>query len=165
MHTVQRLKNKLHKKKHGMLDDFLPIMVFILLLTVLLFTFVEFNGAVNKKTEVNQVARRYILKMEQTGYATSSIQNAIVQELNDLGYAGDTTGAPVTTQNITDNTTKAHQGYGSDICLEFVVYTTNTCFLQILSLICFLLSLRKANMFRLRSSITVHQKNKREGLL
>lgn len=126
MHTVQRLKNKLHKKKHGMLDDFLPIIVFILLLTVLLFTFVEFNGAVNKKTEVNQVARRYILKMEQTGYATSSIQNAIVQELNDLGYAGDTTGAPVTTQNITDNTTKAHQGYGSDICLEFVVYTTNT---------------------------------------
>ena len=109
MHTVQRLKNKLHKKKHGMLDDFLPIMVFILLLT-----------------EVNQVARRYILKMEQTGYATPSIQNAIVQELNDLGYAGDTAGAPVTTQNITDNTTKAHQGYGSDICLEFVVYTTNT---------------------------------------
>lgn len=125
MHTVKSFKRKLNKKKHGMLDDFLPITVFIILLAILLFTFIEFNNAVNKKTEINQVARRYILKMEQTGYATQSIQDALVQELNDLGYAGDTSGSPVTTANITADTTKTHTGYGSDICLEFVVYTTN----------------------------------------
>lgn len=125
MHIVQKLKKQLHKKKNGMLDDLLPIILFFLLLTVLLFTFVEFNTAVNKKSDINQIARRYILKMEQTGYATSSIQNALVQELNNLGYYGDTSGGPVTTSNITSETTKTHQGYGSDICLNFTVYTKN----------------------------------------
>ena len=126
MHTVQKLRRQLHKKNNGMLDDFFPIMIFITLLAVMLFTFVEFNAAVNKKTEINQVARRYILKMEQVGYANQSISDSLIQELNDLGYHGDETGSPVTVGNITANTTKTHQGYGSDICLEFTVYTTNT---------------------------------------
>lgn len=127
MNTTERLK-QFRKKRHGVIDDILPIMAFVFLLTILLFSFLEFNTAVNKKAEINQVARRYILKMEQTGYATSSIQDAIVQELNALGYAGNASGSPVTTQNITSNTTKTHQGYGNDICLEFIVYTSNMWF-------------------------------------
>ena len=121
MHIFEKLK----QKRKGMLDDLLPILVFILIVAAMLFTFVEFNSAVNKKTEVNQVARHYILKMEQTGYATNSIQTALIQELKDLGYKGSESGADLSRLNITSNTTKTHQGYGNDICLEFVVYTQN----------------------------------------
>lgn len=125
MHTGEKLKLQLHKKTRGMLDDFLPIVVFVLLIAVMLFTFIGFNTAVNKKTAINQVAREYILKMEQVGYMNGEIQNSLLQRLKDLGYYGDETGSEITADIINDATTTLDVGYGSDICLSFTVYTTN----------------------------------------
>ena len=125
MHTRERIQSKLHKKTHGMLDDFLPIVVFILLIAIMLFTFIGFNNAVNKKTAINQVAREYILKMEEVGYLTTPIKNSMMDRLTDLGYFGDEMGGPITESIFNAETTKTHQGYGSDICLSFTVYTTN----------------------------------------
>ena len=125
MHTVKRIRTKLHKKKTGMLDDFLPIVLFVMLIAVMLFTFIGFNTAVNKKTAINAVAREYILKMEQTGFLTLSLQNSMIDRLKAMGYAGDDSGGDITSDNIGAETTTSHVGYGSDICLKFTVYTKN----------------------------------------
>lgn len=116
----------LKKKSKGMIDDFLPIAIFILIAAVLLFTSINFNTAANQKAQVNGIARRYVLKMETCGYLSDDMLAGLAQELNSSGFYANSSGAAVTAGNLNiGTTTRTDVGYGNDITLTFTVYTDN----------------------------------------
>lgn len=116
----------LKKKKKGMVDDFLPIAMFVLIAAVMLFTSVNLNAAVNQKAEANSIARRYILKMETYGYLTDSALSGLASELNESGFYANSSGNAITAGNLDiGTTTRTDVGYGNDITLTFTVYTDN----------------------------------------
>ncbi len=62
---------------------------------------------INKKFEINQLARKYILRMETIGYLTSNDKNQLNQELLELGIGNF---------NF-EGTTLNQVGYGNNIAL------------------------------------------------
>lgn len=60
------------------------------------------------KTEIDMIAREYILKMETTGYLTSEYQADLLDELNEYNWA-----------NVSiDGTTTSQVNYGDTIILH-----------------------------------------------
>lgn len=113
------------KKKRGTLDDFLPTLIFLLLMAIMLFLFVGYNKAINQKTTLNSIARQYLLEMETTGYMTSAMKTNLVKDLKDAGFTAKD-GADLTTANIgMTGTTFSDVGYGNRIQITISVYTKN----------------------------------------
>lgn len=69
----------------------------------------EFTTILNQKININQTSRRYLLKMETTGYLTDSERLSLISELNRLG---------VTNVSLI-GTSFQDVGYGNDVILEF----------------------------------------------
>ena len=112
----------LKKKEKGMVDDFLPIVAFILLAAILIFMFINYNAAVNKKTEINFIARKYLLMMETQGYLTDGMKADLIQELEDEGFYGTNTKGAVSASNLA-GTTMSNVGYGNEITIVIEVYS------------------------------------------
>lgn len=125
----------MRKKAKGMLDDFLPIVIFILLMAVLMFLNSDYNAAVNQKTELNAIGRKYILRVETYGYLTQDDQKRLANELNEAGFYANKNRAKITESNIAnclsrrnaagtlEKTTLADVGYGKEVKLVLNVYT------------------------------------------
>lgn len=122
---------RLKVKQQGILEDFLPIIIFVITVSVLLISYIHYNNAVNQKSTLNTVSRNCLLKMETTGYMTTEIYESFRDKLHQLGYKGNALGGEITWNNF-QNTDKAlyttitDVGYGNEICLTFTVYTKNT---------------------------------------
>lgn len=65
--------------------DTLSVGICILTLSIIMIACFNSLELVNKKFEVNQLARKYILRMETVGYLTSNDKNKLNQELLELG--------------------------------------------------------------------------------
>ena len=123
------------KKAKGVLDDFLPIMCFLLFAVVIIFLVINYNAAVNQKTDLNAIGRKYMLKIETYGYLRDSDKISLANELNDAGFFADNGKSMITPDNIenclkkTDDdgtitrTTETDVGYGKDVTLVISVYT------------------------------------------
>ena len=116
------------KKEKGALDDILPIVVFIFLMTVMMFIYLGFSQVTNERSTLDTVAREYILKMETDGYLTNGAgaggdndKAELIAALNDLGFYGDDAGGAVTATNL-NGTTLTEQNYGDTITLSISVY-------------------------------------------
>lgn len=132
-------KNKKHhvlwqKKVRGMVDEFLPTIVFLLIVAVLILVFINFNIAVNKKDTINGIARKYLLLSETQGGLTTGDINDLEEELAALGFAGNKNQGPITLNNFkktisgTENTTlkgTSGVGYGKEVVLSICVYTND----------------------------------------
>lgn len=82
--------------------------IFVLAMTVVMLAFLEDMRLIERKTEVNQLARRYILRMETTGGLSVEDRLELVRELEEQGVTGiDLTG-----------TTMGEAGYGAKIVLQ-----------------------------------------------
>lgn len=121
-------KINLTKKEKGFLDDFLPLFVFILLIAVSLLLFVETNAAINKKADINSIARQYMLKMETQGCLKDSDITDLVTDLNKAGFT-DSDGSKIQVNkfksgcNYTGKNNGLSAGYGNLVELSFTVYT------------------------------------------
>lgn len=80
----------------------------MLAMTVLMLSYMDNVWLIHQKTEVSQIARQYILKMETVGYLTEEDRIRLSQELSGAGV----------TQLELEGTTMWPVEYGDIITLE-----------------------------------------------
>ena len=96
------------QKDKGMLEHYLPALITIVFMGILWFGSMVTASNIDKSSALNQVARKYILRMEADGYLTEENRTSMVTEFQELGVeAVDLTGT-----DLTD------VGYGNEVCLE-----------------------------------------------
>lgn len=95
------------RKDKGMLDQFLPAIIVIVLLAVLWTGSMVTASNIDRSNAIHQVARTYLLQMETDGYLTEENK---VQLLTDLGEL-DMVGIDLTGTTFTD------AGYGNPVRL------------------------------------------------
>jgi len=88
------------KKSAGNVGNIMMTGLCVLAMTVIMLYYMDSVQLIQQKTEVSQLARKYILRMETVGYLTAQDRTILTQELVDMGvtevdYTG-TTVNPVT---------------------------------------------------------------------
>ena len=96
------------QKDKGMMEHFLPAMVTIVFMGILWFGSMVTASNIDKSSALNQVTRKYMLRMEADGYLTEENKTAMVSELQALGVEG----ADLTGTSLTD------AGYGNPVTLQ-----------------------------------------------
>lgn len=96
------------KKEAGNIGDFLMICICMLMLTVLLTAYMDSVRLIDEKAEINQIARKYILKMESMGTLTESDRVRLCTELEEAGA----------TEVSLEGSTFESAGYGEPIVLH-----------------------------------------------
>ena len=87
----------LKRKDKGILDQFLPAIIVIVLLAVLWTGSMISASTIDRSTDIQQVARTYLLKMETDGYLTEENRNLLLSDLAALDMEQiDLTGTTVT---------------------------------------------------------------------
>lgn len=95
------------KKQKGNVSNIIVAGFCILAMTVVMFSYMESVSLIQQKTEISQLARKYILRMETVGYLTAVDRTSLFQELDSAG---------VTEINL-GGTTLSEASYGSPIAL------------------------------------------------
>lgn len=96
------------KKRKGNIGDFMSAGLCLLALTAVMVAYMGSARLIQKKTEVNQIARKYILRMETMGMLTDADRTALYKELEAAGV----------TQIRLDGTTLWQVHYGEPIQLQ-----------------------------------------------
>lgn len=117
----------LSKKKSGFLDDYLPLFAFILVAIIAMMGFIEVNTAINKKSDINSIARQYVLRMETQGCLKNSDITELITSLNAAGFS-DSEGGALSSASFDcvysgQDTNGESVGYGNVVTLKFKVYT------------------------------------------
>lgn len=73
------------RKREGNVGDLLITGICILAMTVVMLTYMDSVELLQQKSQVGQLARKYILRMETVGYLTAEDKTALTQALFDLG--------------------------------------------------------------------------------
>ena len=74
----------LRRKDKGILDQFLPAIVVIVLLAVLWTGSMISASNIDRSSDIQQVARTYLLRMETDGCLTEENRNLLLSELESL---------------------------------------------------------------------------------
>lgn len=96
------------KKEEGSIGDLLAACICMLLMTVLLVVYMDNVRLIEEKTEINQIARKYILRMETVGMLTESDRILLGRELEAAGASAVSL----------EGTTLDRVGYGEEIVLK-----------------------------------------------
>lgn len=96
------------KREPGSVGDFMAACICMLMMSALLFSYMDSIRLIDRKTEINQIARKYILKMETVGMLTEPDRSALLEELSAAGAS----------EVRLDGTTAHRVGYGSAIVLH-----------------------------------------------
>lgn len=96
------------KKEKGNVGDLMAACICMLLMTLLLVSYMDSVRLVDEKTEINQIARKYILRMETVGMLTESDRQLLGRELEAAGASGISL----------EGTTFDRVGYGEEIVLK-----------------------------------------------
>lgn len=95
------------KKEAGNVGDFMMVCVCMLMLTVLLTAYMDSARLIDEKAEMNQIARKYILKMESLGMLTEEDRTRLCAELEEAGAS----------EVSLEGSTFERAGYGEPIAL------------------------------------------------
>lgn len=95
------------KREQGSVGDILVTGFYLLAMTIVMLTYMGNVRLVYRKAEINQIARKYILRMETEGELTDSDYISITRELESLGV----------TELSLAGTTLDRVSYGSPIVL------------------------------------------------
>lgn len=96
-----------YRKRQGNIVDVLTAGILILAMTIIMTAYLGSMQLVSIKSEVSQLSRKYILRMESVGCLTEDDRISLEQELHDLGI-----------ENVDLNgTTMSGVGYGNPIFL------------------------------------------------
>lgn len=96
------------KREAGSIGDLLAACICMLLMTVLLVAYMDSVRLIEEKTEINQIARKYILRMETVGMLTESDRILLGRELEAAGASAVSL----------EGTTFDMVGYGEEIVLK-----------------------------------------------
>lgn len=96
------------KKEKGNVGELLATGLCMLGMTVLMLSYMKNAGLIRQKTEVSQIARKYILRMETVGRLTDGDRIELMGELDALGVA----------QPRLDGTTLGQVDFGEPIVLQ-----------------------------------------------
>lgn len=96
------------KKCKGNIGDLLTVGICILAITVMMLSYLENVSLIQQKTQVNQIARKYILRMETVGYLNEADRVLLLGELGEAGV----------TEPGLDGTTLREVAYGEQITLR-----------------------------------------------
>ncbi len=96
------------RKEKGSIGDIMSAGICMLAMTVLMLSYMNNVWLIHRKTEVSQIARQYILKMETVGYLTEEDRIRLGRELDEAGV----------TQLELEGTTMSPVTYGDIITLE-----------------------------------------------
>jgi len=96
------------KKEKGSIGDIMSAGICMLAMTALLLSYMDNVWLIHQKTEVSQIARQYILKMETVGYLEEADRIRLGQELDGVGV----------TELELSGTTMSPVAYGDIITLE-----------------------------------------------
>lgn len=96
------------RREKGSVADIMAAGLCMLAMTVVMLVYMGNVRLVHTKASVNQVARKYILRMETTGRLTEADRIALVEELGSLGV----------TELELEGTTVEQVGYGEAIVLQ-----------------------------------------------
>lgn len=93
---MQKIK-KCHiwKRHRGSVVDVMSVGICVIAMTVLMLAYMGSVRLLNSKSQIDQIARKYILRMETVGYLTANDRLEMTQELVALGateldYTGST---------------------------------------------------------------------------
>lgn len=107
METAKKVRKGLRRER-GSVAELLSTGILVLAMTVLMASCLESMQMLSQKEEVNQLARKYILRMETVGYLTGDDRTSLERELARIGVTGiDLSG-----------TTMSEAGYGNIIYLS-----------------------------------------------
>lgn len=96
------------KEEAGNVGDFMAACICMLMMSALLLSYVDSVRLIDSKSEINQIARKYILKMETVGRLTEVDEAALLEELAAAGAS----------EVRLEGTTMHRVGYGSAIVLR-----------------------------------------------
>jgi len=96
------------KKKKGNVGELAATGICLLAMTVVMLSYLSNAGLIQQKTEVSQIARKYILRMETVGMLTDADRAALYGELGAAGI----------TDLRLDGTTLWQVNYGDPIVLQ-----------------------------------------------
>lgn len=92
------------KQERGSIGDIMSAGICMLAMTVLMLSYMDNVRLIHRKTEVSQIARQYILRMETVGYLTEEDRIRLGRELEAAGVTelelAGTTLSPVTYGDI-----------------------------------------------------------------
>ncbi len=92
------------RQEKGSIGDVMSAGICMLALTALMLSYMDNVRLIHQKTEVSQIARQYILKMETVGYLTEEDRIGLRMELDGAGVSEleltGTTMSPVTYGDI-----------------------------------------------------------------
>lgn len=87
---------RVYRYHKGVVMDVLAVGICIIAMTIMMMVCLGSNALLNRKAQISQTARKYILKMETIGYLTADDKLALTQELKELGASEiDLTGSTV----------------------------------------------------------------------
>lgn len=95
-------------KEKGNIGDLVATGICILAMTTLMFNYMDNISLIMQKTEVSQIARKYILRMETMGMLADEDRAELCEELAAAGV----------TKLQLDGTTFVQAGYGEPIVLQ-----------------------------------------------
>lgn len=95
-------------KRRGNVGELMITGICILAMTVTILSYMNQVGILQEKTEVVQLARKYILKMETDGYLSTGELALLTEELNQIGV----------TEISCAGTTMSRVTYGEPIVLQ-----------------------------------------------
>lgn len=75
------------KRESGNIGDFMAAGICMLMLTALLIVYMDSIRLIDEKAEINQIARKYILRMESVGMLTDADSAMLYRELTEAGAA------------------------------------------------------------------------------
>ena len=83
------------KHRNGSVVDVMSVGICVIAMTVLMLAYMGSVQLLNGKSQIDQIARKYILRMETVGYLTGNDCLEMTQELTQLGamdldYSGST---------------------------------------------------------------------------
>lgn len=125
MKIIQSLMKK-KKDKGEIFSNIVPIVLTTLVIAIIIIAFTAWMAGISKKFDVNQIERKYALKMETNGYLTTQQYNDLRSELQSAGMIVDsikTYGHNIgetksSNKTININTPNANLKYGATIYLE-----------------------------------------------
>ncbi|MCM1188357.1 MAG: hypothetical protein NC541_03560 [bacterium] len=95
------------KREEGNVGDFMMVCVCMLMLTALVTAYMDSARLIEEKTQMNQIARKYILRMESVGMLTDSDRASLCIELAQAGAS----------EISLEGSTFERAGYGEPIIL------------------------------------------------
>lgn len=105
------------KKRKGQ-GDLIASFFVILALTLFVFFFINTIGDVNTRIELDQIARKYILRMESSGTLTDDEKNNLIAECSNVKAVKTALALDTSKQiEVSFNENGQPKGYGSNITL------------------------------------------------